>query len=100
MEKGGEGHTRVILTALMPHVVQALVKSDANAVVDGFEGNVATAALGDVADNVEYREHWLLGVGLARQGPAITGSITGLIAVRSCSLLAPPPSIVVESDVE
>ena len=85
----------MVLAALVPHVVQTLVKSDATAVVDGFQRDVAAAALGDVADNMEYREHWLLGVGLARQGPAITGLVVARpIAVSSCSLLALPPSIV------
>eukprot|EP01046_Picozoa_sp_COSAG06_P094694 COSAG06_NODE_40835_length_398_cov_0.575251_1_plen_48_part_10 len=48
----------MVLAALVPHVVQTLVKSDATAVVDGFQRDVAAAALGDVADNMEYREHW------------------------------------------
>ena len=44
-----------------------LVVRDAAAVVDRLERDVAAAAMADVADNVEYRQHGLLGVGLARE---------------------------------
>ena len=40
-----------------------LVVRDAAAVVDRLERDVAAAAMADVADNVEYRQHGLLGVG-------------------------------------
>ena len=74
--EGSPPHTYmipVVLAALMPDVVQALVEGHARAVVDRLQLDAAVGGLGDVADDVEDREHRLLGVGLTRQRHRVAG---------------------------
>eukprot|EP00037_Helgoeca_nana_P013790 m.127404 g.127404 ORF g.127404 m.127404 type:complete len:680 (-) comp22229_c0_seq1:115-2154(-) len=57
----------VVLAALVPDVVDAVLVRDATHVVDCFQFDRAISALCDVADDVVDREHGLFSVGLARQ---------------------------------
>jgi len=57
----------------MPDVPDALVERDTGAIVDGLELDAAVKVLCDVADDVEDREHRLLGVGLTRQRDRVPG---------------------------
>ena len=57
----------MVLAALVPHVIYALVIRHARAIVDRLERDGSVRGLGDVADDVEGRQHRVLVVGLARE---------------------------------
>ena len=57
----------MVLAALVPHVVDALVERHTRAVVDRLELDGSVRGLGYVADDMEGRQHRELVVGLARE---------------------------------